>query len=257
MTVRSWVGVEEDGPVTRVTLSRSPLNALNPELVAQFDAAVAHVRSRASAMVVHIRSDQRVFCAGGDLEFMRSLMTSGTPGPDMRRFVGKLQVALQTLASLPAISVCEINGAALGGGLEIALACDMRIASDRAKLGLPEIGLGLLPAAGGTQRLPRLVGPTNARRIILRSLVLEAEEARAIGLVDEVFPAETCAKDTRELIDRLLAQSRSALAAAKHCMALAHPSNTSGYELELDEIERLIGDAETRQRVEKFLARAS
>lgn len=248
--------VEREAAVMRITLSRAPINAVNAELTARLRSVVEQVRASHDLVVLHIRSNQRVFSAGGDLAFIRGVMNSATPQADMREFVANLQAVLNDLATLPVISVCEIDGAAFGGGLEIALACDFRIASERAQLGLPEVGLGLLSAAGGTQRLTRLIGLSHARRVILLNATLDARTAHAVGLVDEVHPATECALRTREFIAALLSKPRQALAEAKACVAEAVAANERGYRLELDAIARLIGSEETRQRVTAFLNKA-
>lgn len=256
MTSYKWLRLTEEAQVARLTLSRSPINALSLEFALEIEKAVDEIRLRGTASVVHVRSSERVFCGGGDLQFIRSVMCSSAPGIRMREFVAKLQSVLADLSALPAVSVCEIDGAALGGGLEIALACDLRVASRRSKLGFPEVGLGLLPAAGGTQRLTRLVGLTHARRVILRNQILSAEEAQAIGLIDEVFAVEECAARTETLIADLADKPRASLAAAKHCISRADAPDADGYRLELDEISKLVDDPETRQRVSAFLDRA-
>ena len=144
------------GPVTTLTLSHPPVNAISDEWVRIFDAKLDQLG--ASCAVLHIRSDQKVFCAGADLKEMRERMDMAD-GPDrMYAYVAAIQRLYFRIEALPQVVLAEIGGAAMGGGFELALACDLRIAANEAKVGLPEARLGLIPGAGGTQRLTRLCG---------------------------------------------------------------------------------------------------
>ena len=183
MSSRALVSVERraDG-VAVVRLENGKVNALSTEVLRQLEgAAQALIDSPPGAVVV--TGGDRVFAAGADIgEF---------DGPDEARAVGTAFTrALNTVAEIPRIVIAAISGVALGGGCELALACDLRIVSDAARLGQPEILLGIIPGAGGTQRLPRLVGPARAKEIIVSGRQVPAEEALRIGLVDRVVPAD-------------------------------------------------------------------
>lgn len=182
-SAESLVTVErrEDG-VAVVRLDNGKVNALSTELLRQLEGvAVALTDDPAGAVVV--TGGDRVFAAGADI--------SEFAGPEEARTIGaQFTRALGALADIPRAVIAAVNGVALGGGCELALACDLRIASDRSRFGQPEILLGIIPGGGGTQRLPRLVGAARAKEMILSGRAVGAEEALAIGLVDRVVPAE-------------------------------------------------------------------
>jgi enoyl-CoA hydratase/carnithine racemase len=168
--------------VAVLRLDNPKVNALSSALLAQLEAAAIALTEDPPGAVV-VTGGDRIFAAGADI--------SEFGGPDEARVVGGGFVrALDAVASIPRCVVAAISGFALGGGCELALACDMRIASERAKLGQPEILLGIIPGGGGTQRLARLVGPAKAKDMILTGRQVGAEEALRIGLVDEVVAPE-------------------------------------------------------------------
>ena len=175
------VGVEKVGRVLVATLSRPPVNAINDALVAELDAVLDRAIDDPGVAVLHLRSDQRVFSAGADLALIESCFA--TPqGPDaMTEVVRNMQRLYRRLEAAPLVTLAEIATTALGGGLELALACDLRVAALEARLGLPEARLGLLPGAGGTQRLTRLCGPGVAKRLILGAEVVDGADGRAPG----------------------------------------------------------------------------
>ena len=178
--------------VAVVTLDHPKVNALSSELLRQLLGAATALTDDPPGAVVVTGSD-RVFAAGADIaEF---------GGPDEARVIGDLFLrALSAVADIPRATIAAISGVALGGGCELALACDFRVASERARFGQPEILLGIIPGGGGTQRLPRLVGTARAKDIIFTGRQVGAEEALAIGLVDEVVPPG-------EVLDRAIAKA--------------------------------------------------
>jgi enoyl-CoA hydratase len=205
--------------------------------------------------VLHIRSDQQAFCAGADLALMQSCF--GTlEGPDvMLDLVRRMQRLFARIESAPVLTLAEIGGAAMGGGLELALACDVRVAAIEAKLGMPEVSLGLLPGAGGTQRLTRLCGRGIATRLILGAEVIDGALAEHLGVVQWTQPRSQLAEWTRELSTHFAQAPRSALAASKHCMAAAGDPHRDGYAEELAATRKLYQHPETRRRVSEFLDR--
>lgn len=249
--------IERHGRVLAVTMSRAPVNALNDALIAQLDAAADVAIADDGVSVLHIRSDQRAFSAGADLALMRACFA--TPdGPDaMTRVVRDMQRLYEKLEAAPLVTLAEIGATAFGGGLELALACDLRVAAREIKLGLPEAGLGLLPGAGGTQRLTRLVGPGVTKRMILGAETISGEEAERIGIVQWSRPLAELADWTAALATRYAAMPKAALAANKRCIAAATDCARDGYAQEIVETRRLYDHPETRRRVTAFLQRGA
>ena len=177
-----------DDGVEVVTLQRPPMNALSVELLAELAGIAEGLAKDPDLKAVVVSGGDRVFAAGADIGQLQ-----GPPGaggvPQETGLIGTFRRAFDTLAGIPRPVVAAIAGYALGGGLELALACDLRVASATARLGVPEILLGLYPAAGGTQRLPRLIGPARAKELIWSGRHVRPDEALAIGLVDRVVPA--------------------------------------------------------------------
>jgi enoyl-CoA hydratase len=176
-------GDNPDGVVT-VRLDRPPMNALNTEVQEQLRAVADQLTRDSAIRAVVVYGGPKVFAAGADVkEFAAQSST------DMLRDAGRLSSALSALAAVPKPVIAAVTGYALGGGCELALTCDFRVSADDAKWGQPEILLGIIPGAGGTQRLPRLIGPARAKDLIYTGRFVDAEEALAIGLVDAVVPA--------------------------------------------------------------------
>jgi enoyl-CoA hydratase/carnithine racemase len=251
--VDSIVLCERDGRVLVATLARPPVNAIDDALLARLEAVLDEASSDEEITVLHIRSAQRVFCAGADLALMRSCFATPQGTAAMVTLVQRMQRVFARLESAPFLTLAEIGGAALGGGFELALACDLRIAAREATLGLPEARLGLLPAAGGTQRLTRLVGPGIARRLILGGETLDGGEAERLGLVQWAEPRERLPEVARELARRGDAVPRAALAENKQCIALAGVPGDAGFAAEIAAAARLYEHPETRRRVSAFL----
>ncbi len=240
-----------------VTLARPPLNAINEEWLAGLEEALGTAESDPTIAVLHLRSDQRAFSAGADLGLLRERFATAAGRTAMVEFVRQMQQVFARLERSRLVSVAELGGPALGGGFELALACDLRIADDEAKLGLPEAALGLLPAAGGTQRLTRLCGPTIARRLILGAEVLTGRQALALGLVQWSVPGAELPARARELVARIAGLPTAALAANKRCIAAAAAPGDAGFALEIEETARLYAEPDTQARVRKFLDKRS
>lgn len=247
--------LERQGRIVLATLSRPPVNALDEDLIARLEAVLARVVADEDVRVLHLRSDQKVFCAGADLALMRASFATAAGLDAMMAVVGRMQRLFAGLETAPLTTVAEIGGAALGGGLELALACDVRIAAAEARLGLPEARLGLIPGAGGTQRLSRLCGSGTARRMILGAELVDGAEAERLGLVQWARPAGEVASWTREIVARFAEIPRAALVAGKRCLAAVTDASLDGFAEELASTRRLYGDPETRRRVSDFLER--
>jgi len=240
--------------VTTLTLSRPPVNAICEEWVQAFDAKLDELKSGPPCTVLHIRSEQKVFCAGADLNEVGAHMGAADGADRMYAYVAGIQRLYARIERLPQVTLAEIGGAAMGGGLELALACDFRIAAAEAKLGLPEARLGLIPGAGGTQRLTRLCGPATAARIILSAEILDGAAARGLGVVHWAVPLAELAQRAAEIARGIADLPAAALAASKACIAVAAHGDRGGYTDELEFTRRLLNQAETRQRVGAFLA---
>ena len=246
---------ERRGGVLVATLARAPVNAIDARLLARLDAILDEAHADDRIGVLHIRSAHKVFCAGADLALMRDCIAGPASAEAMVVVVCEMQRLIARLEAAPFLTLAEIGGAAFGGGLELALACDLRVAAHEAQLALPEIGLGLLPAAGGTQRLTALVGPSVARRLILGGEAVAGTEAERMGLVQWSQPADVLAERTAALAARLASYPRAALAANKHCIALAEGGFDAGFAEEIAATRALYADPDTLERVSAFLNR--
>lgn len=205
------VAYEVRGRCAWITVNRpDKLNALDRRTVEELaDAARYALADREVGAIVVTGAGEKAFVAGADIAEMAELDAAGAQ--DFARF---LQVSLDVLESARKPVVAAVNGFALGGGCELAMACHVRIAADTARLGQPEVNLGLIPGAGGTQRLQRLVGRGRALDLILTGDVIDAVEAHRIGLVNRVVPAGDLSAKVTEYIETLLAKSPMAVARA-------------------------------------------
>jgi methylglutaconyl-CoA hydratase len=186
VTSRSMVSVKphSDGSfISELVLERHEgKNAFSSDMIDSFEKAVESIRNNKNVRVLIVRSTvDKVFCAGADLKERLAM-----PEEKVAPFVGRLRNAFDSLATLPIPTIATIDGVALGGGLELALACDIRVASANATLGLPETNLAIIPGAGGTQRLPRVVGVAKAKQLIFTGARLNGIEAHGLGIVNEV-----------------------------------------------------------------------
>jgi enoyl-CoA hydratase/carnithine racemase len=242
-----------DGIAT-LALDRPPVNAISQEWLRLFEGTLDALAARSDWTVLHLRSERKVFCAGADLKEMRERMES-RDGPDrMYAGVAGIQRLYGRIERLPQVTLAEIGGAALGGGLELALACDLRIAASEAKLGLPEARLGLIPGAGGTQRLTRLCGRPVAARLILGAEVVDGATARELGIVQWAVPRAELADCARAIARRIAALPAAALAASKMCIAASGEDGRSGYSDELEATRALLLHGDTRRRLDAFLS---
>jgi enoyl-CoA hydratase/carnithine racemase len=209
MTVTLEVG---DG-VGTLRLDRPPMNALDTATQDQLKALAEEAAARSDVRAVVVWGGPKVFAAGADIKEMRAMSYE-----DMVDRSRGLQDAFSAVAAIPKPVVAAVNGYALGGGCELALCADIRIAAQDAKLGQPEILLGLIPGAGGTQRMARLIGPSRAKDLIFTGRMVGAPEALSLGLVDRVVPAEEVYGQAREWAERLARGPAYALRAAKEAV---------------------------------------
>jgi enoyl-CoA hydratase/carnithine racemase len=241
--------------VAVITLSSPPVNALSRALIKALHAAMDAVEADKSIGAVHIRSESKAFCAGADLAEMKENLADPDKVDTQIDFVRDLQNVLKRIETLPVATIAEVGGAAMGGGLELALACDFRVAAHEAKLALPEVNLGLIPGAGGTQRMTRLCGPSLAKRLILGAEILDGQTAERLGVVHWSVPRAELAQFAAQLAERISKLPRAAIAVSKSCIEAAGDPDRDGYEEELTGTrELLLHEPETRRRVEAFLS---
>ena len=218
MAVSENVRLARDAAIATVTIDRPrQLNALDAATLRELARAIRELRrDEGVRAVVLTGAGEKAFSAGADIAAMKAM--SAADGHAYSRLGHEVFARLE---ALPVPVVAAVNGVALGGGLELALACDLIVASARARLGQPEINLGLIPGFGGTQRLVRRVGVGRARDLVYLGRTVEADEALRIGLVDRVVPPEHVAEEATRLATELAAKPPLALAQAKRAIAVA------------------------------------
>lgn len=205
-----FVSLEVDGGVGTIRLDRPPMNAFSRQVQEELKACADEAARRGDVRAVVVYGGEQVFAAGADVKEMAA-MSYAEMAPVARR----LSACFGSVSEIPKPTVAAITGYALGGGMEVALGCDRRICGDNAKLGQPEILLGIIPGGGGTQRLARLVGPSRAKDLIYTGRMVRADEALATGLVDQVVPADDVYPTARAWAEQFVSGPSAALAAAK------------------------------------------
>lgn len=212
-----------DGQIGVITINRpKSLNALNSETLAELKALTKEIAGRKDVRVVIVTgSGEKAFVAGADI----SEMVNGTPA-EGRAMCQLAHEAFAELENMPQVTIAAVNGYALGGGCELSMACDIRIAADNAKFGQPEVNLGILPGFGGTQRLPRLVGKGRAKEMIFTTAQIDAQEAYRIGLANKVVPKA-------ELMDACKSMADVILNKASYAVSLAKSSINTGLDVDL------------------------
>jgi enoyl-CoA hydratase/carnithine racemase len=205
-----YIQLDKADWITTLTLSRSPVNALSREMVSELAQAAETLAAADEISVIVVRSDQRHFCAGADLKERQAV------APDqVAAVVTAIRDCFQYIADLPQITIAAVNGSASGGGAELALACDLRIMGDNVRFGFSETSLGIIPGAGGTQRLPRLIGLSRAKELILSARMIDAEECLRLGVADRVVPAARLDDAANSFAAELARNAPLALRAAK------------------------------------------
>ncbi len=244
------VRIERDGAVAVVTMSRpEALNAFNTEQLLALRDAVAEVAADQSIRCAILTGEGRAFAAGADIKEMAEKT------PQQGLAFGALGHGIgRAINYAPQPWIAAINGHALGGGCEIALACDIRLASETATLGQPEVGLGILPGWGATQRLTRLAGPGIASELIFTGRRLKAPEALMLGLVNAVYAPGALMDKAREMAATIVANSPTAVAASKRMIALAFDGSLdNGLTREAETFALLFGAADQREGMAAFI----
>jgi enoyl-CoA hydratase len=204
------VRVEIDAGVATIRLDRPPMNAINSEMQEGLRAAATSVSADPDVRAVVLYGGERVFAAGADVKQFAAMTHA-----DMVRDAARVMSSIDALAQIPKPVIAAVTGYALGGGCELAMTADFRVSADDAKWGQPEILLGIIPGMGGTQRLPRLVGPSKAKELIYTGRLIDAREALEIGLVDVVVPAAEVYDAALKMARKLATGPALSLAAAK------------------------------------------
>ncbi|MFB5660720.1 enoyl-CoA hydratase/isomerase family protein [Alteribacillus sp. HJP-4] len=219
------VTAEKENGVAVITISNPPLNVMNKQVQKELaEISFDLRRDREVICVILTGAGEKAFIAGADIKEFPQLMGN----PEMKKEIMKTHEMLNDFASLPKPTIAVLNGMTFGGGCELALACDMRIAEEHAEIGLPEVKLGLFPGGGGTQRLPRLIGPAKAKEMMFGGEPVDAEEAERIGLVNKVVPKGEGMEMAIQAASHITSQSLEALSRIKK-------SVDDGLQLPLDE----------------------
>lgn len=219
--------VETQGAIATFTLNRpKQLNAINSGLLRDLDAAIDTLTADVRVVIV-TGSGEKAFAAGADISEMH-----GLPPEKATEFSAYGHRVFRRLETIPQVTIAAINGFALGGGLEVAMSCDLLYASDRAKLGQPEVNLGVIPGFGGTQRLARLVGPQRARELVFTADMIDGATAKSYGLVCDVLPAAELQAHVRKVAEKIASKGPLAIAEAKRVIL-------SGWDLDLESANAL------------------
>ena len=248
------IQVTHDDGIATITINREKaLNALNHEVIAELQTFFRNHWTDDSLRVVIITGAGKAFVAGADI---KELAACDVVSATRTALIG--HHLMRSIENFPCPVIAAINGFALGGGCELALACDIRLASDKAKLGQPEINLGIIPGYGGTQRLTRLVGRGKAKQMALTGDMINAEEAKQIGLVEEVYPAEELMDKVLEMAKKIAAKAPISAKAVKECVNRGLDMNLSaGCEFEKNMFGLMYGTKDAYEGLNAFIEKRS
>ena len=244
--------LEQKGDVAVVTLCRpKALNALNDQTLSELDQIVCWLERAGEIRGVIVTGEGRGFAAGADISQMKDYGSR-----EGRSYAGRAQALFSRIEKLDKPMLAAVNGYALGGGCELAMACDLRIASEKAVFGQPEASLGLIPCFGGTQRLPRLVGTGIAKELIYTGRQVNAEEAQRIGLVNRVVPHDRLMEEAEAMMEGIAAQAPIAIRCAKQAINWGIQADLeTGLELEKELAALAFGTTDKQEGVAAFLAK--
>lgn len=243
--------IEDDHQIRTITINReSKLNALNSQTLQELHLALTQANQDQTIRVIILTgAGQKAFVAGADIaEFSNYHIEEGT---ELAR-KGQSEV-FDLIHNSEKPVLAAINGFALGGGLELAMACQIRIASNQARLGLPEVTLGLIPGYGGTQRLTQLVGRAKAMEMILTGDMITADQALQYGLVNHVVPTEDLLTETKTIASKIASRSKSAISAAIRSVNASLDSKKDGFSIEIKEFGECFGTEDFKEGVSAFL----
>ncbi|MCB1179346.1 MAG: enoyl-CoA hydratase/isomerase family protein [Leptospiraceae bacterium] len=245
-----YLQVTKENAVATVKINRpEALNALNTDILKEIKTCFEELEKDSSLRIVFVTGEGKAFVAGADIAAMKEYDSKKA-----EEFSKLGQSAFDTIDSSRLVSIALINGFALGGGMELALSCDMRIASESAKMGLPEVSLGLIPGFGGTQRLSRLIGVGRALEIILSGDMITAEDAYRIGIVNKISPPENLLETGEKLAKSILSRGPEAVSKAKEVVKKGvNLSLDNGQKLEKKEFSLLFDGAQSKEGLGAFL----
>lgn len=243
--------VEKEGSLAVVTIDREKaLNALNADIINELFAAWNELEDdREILAVILTGAGEKAFVAGADINELNKLDSIG--GIEL---ANRGQSLFWKIENSELVTIAAVNGFALGGGCELAMACDIRLAADTAKMGQPEVNLGIIPGYGGTQRLSRLVGKGTAKLLIFTGDMVDGNEALRIGLVDKVYPAADLIEEAKKLAGKILSKGPAAIASAKRCVNMASNSTLdSGLKFEVTEFGAICATEDSKEGTAAFL----
>ncbi|MBY3791797.1 enoyl-CoA hydratase/isomerase family protein [Rhodococcus fascians] len=245
-----FVTLDVSDGIGTIRLDRPPMNALNRQVQEEIRAAAREATVNSDVRAVIVYGGEKVFAAGADIKEMAAMSVV-----EMTDIAAELQSALGSLSTIPKPVVAAVTGYALGGGLEVALGADRRVAGDNAKLGVPEVLLGVIPGGGGTQRLARLIGPSRAKDMVFTGRFVGAEEALRIGLVDEVVAPDEVYNAARAWAGQFTTGASRALAAAKASIDQGLDVDlTNGLRVEAQQFAALFATEDRTVGMESFIA---
>ena len=250
----AFLDLTRSGHIATVTINRpEALNALNSAVLSELDAAIDVLSRDDEVYVVILTGAGRSFVAGADIAEMR-----GFTAVEGKRFGVRGGGVFLKLEQMEKPVIAAVNGFALGGGCELAMACDIRLASEKARFGQPEVGLGITPGFGGTQRLPRIVGQSRAMELILTGRTVKADEALAIGLVDAIYPADELMVKATELAEMICANAQIAVRQAKRCIRMGMQADiATGAAFEAEAFGVCCGTQDKAEGMDAFLEKRS
>lgn len=246
----AFLTVEREDGVAIATINRPPANALARALILEVDALMDEIENDDEVRVILLRGEGRFFSAGADIKEF----TDVTSGEEFTKLAASGQAVFERLERFSKPVIAAIHGAALGGGLELAMACHMRFVADNAKLGLPELQLGLIPGFAGTQRLPRYVGMAKAAEMMLTSDPISGEEAARLGLANKALSEETLFDETLKIAKKIAKKSPIATKAALDMLQYTKPSTyDEGVKAEAIAFGEVFVSEDAKEGIQAFL----
>ena len=244
------ISYEREVPVGIVTLNRPEvMNAIDETMANELYELLSEIENDPDVRAVILTGAGKAFMAGGDIALMQKLTT-----PEAKAWALLVHKVFDKLYHLPQPTIAAVNGPAIGGGFEMVMACDLRIAGEKAKFGQPEINLGIIPGAGSSQRLPRIIGGPRAKALILLGEILNAEQAMQLGVINRVIPPDSLLAEAKLLANKIAEYPRLAAQCAKKAVNLAERTDLDlGQMCEIDLYSYLYSTADQKEGMQAFL----